>query len=104
MNFPISRSGFLRTMYYQLLLFPLAKFILVRAKYNATGTDKNPYMKKGVKLSKTAVRVGLLYLLALVASLTYGVYSGDTLLLAVLPAALFIAAVAAFLLLPASAF
>ena len=36
----------------------------VRAKYNATGTDKNPYLFKGQKPSKAAVLVGIVYLLA----------------------------------------
>ena len=34
----------------------------VRAAYNATGTDKNPYLLKGKKPSKTAVRIGIFYL------------------------------------------
>ena len=37
--------------------------------YNATGTDKNPYMIKGQKPSKGAVRVGLIYIVTMVATL-----------------------------------
>jgi len=48
----------------------LIRFMRVRAQYNATGTDKNPYMIKGKKPSKGAVRVGVVYLIALIALLT----------------------------------
>jgi fatty acid desaturase len=41
----------------------------IRAQYNATGTDRNPYLLKGRKPSKVAVRIGVLYLLALVVTL-----------------------------------
>ncbi|NBO92531.1 MAG: fatty acid desaturase [Planctomycetia bacterium] len=104
LSFPIDRAGFLRSMYRQLLLLPLARFILVRAKYNATGTDKNPYLKKGVKLSKTGVRVGLLYLVSLFASLTWGVVADNAWILSVIPCVLFVLATGVFLLLPETAF
>ena len=38
----------------------------IRAAYNAIPTDKNPYLKKGWKPNKTTVRVGILYMLALI--------------------------------------
>src|SRR4051794_38329127 len=67
--FPMAKRAFLLTLVKQLWLPNLARFILVRARYNATGTDKNPYMRKGHTQSKAPVRVGLLYLVALVGSL-----------------------------------
>src|SRR4051794_20261318 len=104
LKFPITRPQFLRLLFKQLWLPNLARFILVRAKYNSTGTDKNPYVKKGAKQPKIAVRIGLLYLLSLVASLTWGVYSENTLLLAILPTSLYAAVMVALALLPASKF
>jgi fatty acid desaturase len=104
LKFPITRPQFLRLLFKQLWLPNLARFILVRAKYNSTGTDKNPYVKKGAKQPKIAVRIGLLYLLSLVASLTWGVYSENTPLLAILPTSLYVAVMVAMSLLPASKF
>jgi len=104
LKFPITRPQFLRLLLKQLWLPNLARFILVRAKYNSTGTDKNPYVKKGAKQPKIAVRIGLLYLLSLVASLTWFTYANDTLLLAIVPTSLYAAVMVAFALLPASKF
>src|SRR5262249_20117190 len=83
--FPLSPRQFLRLLLRQLWLPNLARFILVRAKYNSTGTDKNPYLRKGSKPSKLAVRIALLYLLVQVGGLTALVLHGDGLLLALLP-------------------
>src|SRR5262245_35727830 len=49
LDFPLAKGVFVRTLLKQLWLPNLARFILVRAKYNATGADKNPYLRKGVK-------------------------------------------------------
>ncbi len=102
--FPLTRPQFLRSLLKQLWLPNLARFILVRARYNATGTDKNPYMRKGVPQSKLAVRIGLVYLLSLVGSLVGLVWYGDSLLLAVVPAVLWVAVMAFYSRLPASKF
>jgi fatty acid desaturase len=104
LSFPITRPEFLRSLLKQLFLPNLARFILVRARYNATGTDKNPYMRKGVKQSKVAVRVGLLYLLSLVGALTALVYPGDPVLLGVIPAGLWAAVMVFYSLLPPTKF
>ncbi|MFQ3593812.1 MAG: fatty acid desaturase [Gemmataceae bacterium] len=103
-QFPITRQEFLAALWRQLLLVPLVRFILVRAKYNATGTDKNPYMKKGVKLSKTAVRIGIAYMFALLGVLGWGVYTGEMLWLGVIPGMLYVLALLTYLLIPASSF
>jgi fatty acid desaturase len=103
-GFPLTKRQFIRKLLAQLWLPNLVRFIRVRAQYNATGTDKNPYMRKGVKQSKIAVRVGLLYLLSLVGSLTALVYLGQTLWLAVVPAVLYAAVLAFYSLLPADKF
>src|SRR5262249_10905638 len=88
--FPLTPRQFLRLLLKQLWLPNLARFILVRAKYNSTGTDKNPYMRKGWKPSKLAVRVAILYLFAQVGALAWLVYREDPWLLGLIPAALWL--------------
>jgi fatty acid desaturase len=100
--FPLARGQFYRALLRQLWLPNLVRFIRVRAAYNATGTDKNPYLRKGYRPSKLAVRVGIVYLLSQVALLTALVYHGDPLLLAVLPAILWATAFVFYFFLPAS--
>jgi fatty acid desaturase len=88
LNFPIERQSFLRTLLKQLWFPRLIRFMRVRAAYNATGTDKNPYLLKGKKPSKVAVRIGLLYIVSLIGTLFGLFYVRDPLLLAVIPAAM----------------
>ncbi len=102
--FPLSKKAFLLTLLKQLWLPNLVRFILVRAKYNATGVDRNPYVIKGVKPSKIALRVGLLYLVLQVSLLTGLVFLGDPVWLAILPPLLFLPAALAFAWLPESTF
>jgi fatty acid desaturase len=100
--FPISRTAFKRFLLTQLWLPNLVRFIRIRAAYNATGTDKNPYLRKGYKPSKLAVRVGIAYLLLQVALLTWLVHAGDALRVAVVPACVYAAAFIFYCFLPAS--
>lgn len=102
LQFPVSKREFVQTLLRQLWLPNLVRFILVRAKYNATGADRNPYLRKGVKQGKGAVRVGLVYLLSLVGALVALSYWGDPVLLAVVPAGMWVVAMAAFVALPRS--
>jgi fatty acid desaturase len=102
--FPLGKREFLLKLSKQLWLPNLVRFIRVRAAYNATGTDKNPYMRKGWKPSKLAVRVGVLYLLAQVGVLTALVRYDSAALLAAVPAAMWAAVMGFFLWLPASKF
>ena len=62
--FPMAKKALVWALLKQLWPVNLIKFIGVRAAYNATGTEKNPYIKKGHKLSKVGLRIGLIYLLA----------------------------------------
>jgi fatty acid desaturase len=100
--FPLSKGAFLRTLLKQLYLPNLVRFARVRATYNATGTDKNPYLRKGWKPSKLAVRVGMVYLLVLAGLLTALVRYGDPVWLALVPAGLYLAIILFYYLLPAS--
>jgi len=104
LDFPVSKRFFLWTLLKQLWLPNLVRFIRIRAAYNATGTDKNPYARKNSKASKIGVRVGAVYLLLQVAALTGLTWYGDPLWLAVVPALLWAVGVVVFLRLPASCF
>ncbi len=70
LGFPLARRAVLRAFVVQLSPLRLVRFIRIRAKYNSTGTDKNPYTIKGQPLAKAAVRIGTLYLLAVTAVVT----------------------------------
>jgi fatty acid desaturase len=102
--FPLGKREFLRTLVKQLWLPNLVRFIRIRAAYNATGTDKNPYMRKGWKPSKLAVRVGILFLLTQVGLLTGLVLYGDPFWLLVVPVCCLAAVMLFYVLLPASKF
>jgi fatty acid desaturase len=101
LNFPVPRRDVILAFLKQLWPFRLIRFMRVRAQYNATGTDKNPYMFKDRKPSKGAVRVGIIYLLAMVASLVALFYTtDDVMLIGLVPFALWVAVSIAFLRLP----
>jgi fatty acid desaturase len=100
--FPLGKKAFLLTLLKQLWLPNLFRFIRIRAAYNSTGTDKNPYMRKGWKPSKLAVRVALVYLFVQIGLLAACVYYKDRLLLAVLPWTLLAALTLFYWLLPDS--
>jgi fatty acid desaturase len=88
LTFPILRQALVRTLLKQLWVPRLIRFMRVRAAYNATGTDKNPYLFNGKKPSKTAVRIGIVYILAMIGTLVGLFYGRDPLLLAIVPAAM----------------
>lgn len=71
--FPLSKRQALLALLRQLWLPRLIRFMRVRAQFNATGTDKSPYLIPNQKPSKGAVRVGIIYLGLLVAMLV-GLY------------------------------
>lgn len=100
LKFPVGKKQFLLTLVKQLWIPNLVRFMRVRAKYNATGTDKNPYVKKGQKPSKAAVLVGVAYIGTLFFSLIGLVLLGNSLLLAVVPAAMWVAVCAVFWRMP----
>jgi hypothetical protein len=72
----------------------------IRASYNAIPTDKNPYMARGYKPTRLLVRVGMLYMLGLVALLAALVLGEAELLLAVLPVLAWAAVLAFYALVP----
>lgn len=102
LDFPVDRQTFLKTLLKQLWLPNLFRFMRIRAAYNAIPTDKNPYLKKGWKPNKTAVRVGIVYMLSLTGVLAWGVYDENPLLLATIPAALYVAFMIFYVVIPDS--
>jgi fatty acid desaturase len=100
--FPLTKRQFLRALLKQLWLPNLVRFIRIRAAYNATGTDKNPYLRKGQKPSKVAVRAGIAYLLVQVALLTVLVWLRQPLWLATAPVACWAAVTVFYVFLPDS--
>ncbi|VTS05627.1 fatty acid desaturase family protein [Tuwongella immobilis] len=104
LGFPVSKREFVRTILKQMWVPNLIRFMRIRAQYNATGTDQNPYLRKGVKPSKVAVRIGVLYILIMVISLTVLTIVGNPLLLAVIPGVLWLGMIAIFSRLPADKF
>jgi fatty acid desaturase len=102
LHFPVSRGDFLRTLLKQLWLPNLFRYMRIRAKYNSMPSDKNPYLKKGWTPTNTTVRIGILYMLALIGVLAFLVYREDAVLLAVIPAAMWATAIIFFALLPDS--
>jgi fatty acid desaturase len=101
LGFPLARRAVIRALVRQLSPVRLIRFVRIRARYNATGTDKNPYTIRGRKPSKGAVRVGVVYLLATVAALTVLFYLTDEWwLLPAVSAGMWLAVTAVLLRLP----
>ncbi|HVK17461.1 MAG TPA: fatty acid desaturase [Fimbriiglobus sp.] len=104
LDFPVSPRVFLRTLARQMWVPKLVRFMRVRARYNATGADHSPYLIKGHTPSRTAVRIGLLYILSLIVSLTALYYVGDPVLLVAVPVALWAVVSVVYWRLPADKF
>ena len=101
LGFPLVRRDVIRAFVRQLSPFRLIRFVRIRAQYNATGTDRNPYMLKGQKLATGAVRVGLIYLLAMTATLAALFYlAADWWLMPAVAGGMWLAVTAVFLKLP----
>lgn len=104
LNFPIAAGEFVKTLFKQLWIPNLVRYMRIRAKYNAIPTDKNPYLKKGWIPPKTTIRVGIGYMLVLIAVLTTLVRLDMPLLLGVIPALMWVAIMIFYLLLPENMF
>jgi len=104
LTFPIARKALMLTFLKQLWIPRLIRFMRVRAAYNATGTGKNPYLLKGQKPSKVAVRIGLLYIVSLTGTLVGLFYNRDPGVLAIVPAAMWALISIVYYRLPAEKF
>jgi fatty acid desaturase len=98
--FPLARADFLRALVRFLWPFSLIRFMRVRAQYNSTGTNHNPYLRRGEKPSRVAIRLGIAYMLLLVVSLTAAGWAGSPFWLAAAPLGLWAAFATVFALLP----
>lgn len=99
--FPVSPRQFIGTLVKQMWPLNLIRFMRIRAKYNATGTEHNPYFRKGQKLARTAVRIGVVYILLLVATLTTLFYTVELSVLIAVPVGMWVVASLIFWRLPA---
>jgi fatty acid desaturase len=104
LDFPLAKGVFLRTLLKQLWIPNLIRYMRIRAKYNAIPTDKNPYLKKGWQPCKTTIRVGILYMLVLIGTLTALVRLEEARLLALIPLGLYTAAMVFYAVIPENMF
>ncbi len=102
LDFPLSKAAFLGTLLKQLWIPNLIRFMRIRAAYNAVPTEKNPYLRKGWKPRKTAVRVGILYMVALITTLTTLVRLEQPLLLVIIPTVMYVGIMTFYALIPKS--
>jgi fatty acid desaturase len=100
LRFPIERARFLWTLLKQTWPLNLFRYMRIRAAYNAIPTDKNPYLKKGWRPNKTTVRVGIAYMLVLIAALTTFVLLESSFWLAVIPTGLYLAVMIFYAVIP----
>jgi fatty acid desaturase len=98
--FPLRKPQFLRALARRLWPPRLVRFMRIRARYNAVPSAHSPYLRKNWKSSRLAVRVGVGYLVGLVGLLATLVRQGDSIALAVRPAAFWLSIVLFYLLLP----
>ncbi len=101
---PAPRGAFLNMLLKQIWLPNIFRFIVVRARFNAVGTDKNPYFREGTVISKTPARIGMLYLLSMIATLALAINQQWLFLLWAGPLTLSVALVARIMLLKPNQF
>jgi fatty acid desaturase len=105
LNFPLEKPAVVRALVKQMWPPRLIRFMRVRARYNATGTENTPYLIKGLKPSKAAVRVGVAYLLSVAVALTALFYLAESWLpLALVPFGLWLVTCLVFWRLPSDKF
>jgi fatty acid desaturase len=100
LSFPILRQEFVNVLLQQLWVPNLVRYSLARAEYDSLGTEKNPYVRADWEPSRVPARITLSYMICLAAVLGALVLLGNALLLAVVPAAMWLVVIAAFVLLP----
>jgi fatty acid desaturase len=92
-HFPITRAEFWRELADELWPWNLIRYLRAQARSNSMTGVRSPYERTNIDHSKTklALRVGLIYLVALFATLSGIVFVGDALMLAVVPTAMYVA-------------
>lgn len=85
LDFPVTRRELWRAILRQAWIPSLIKYTLGRAEYDSLGTDKNPYVRKGWKLSNRPAQVMIAYLAFTVTLLAVLISYGKPLLLMIVP-------------------
>ncbi|MEA3210681.1 MAG: hypothetical protein QOE70_3738 [Chthoniobacter sp.] len=101
LDFPVSPAGFAWMLLRQLTLYPLVKYILVRARYNSLGGVANhPYAEKERSFSVWPIRFAIGYLVVLFGGMIWATRFAASTWLAVLPAAGFLGIAGVLLAVP----
>lgn len=66
LGFPASPKKFYVFLVKQLWLPNVIKFMLIRAVYNSTGTDANPYVKKSTSKNKIGIGISIAYVFSMI--------------------------------------
>lgn len=101
LDFPASKLRFFRMLARQFLVYPLIKYTLARAKYNAVGGTQNPYAFADRPFSKWPARIGLGYFVLFFPTMIAASFLDARTVLTVAPLVGFPLATALFLLIPA---
>jgi fatty acid desaturase len=101
-HFPMTRGEFWRELAKQIWPLNLIRYLRAQAKSNAMAGTRSPYERNNIDRSKmkVALRVGVFYLLGLAVTLIGLVVLGNPVLLAVIPAAAYVAAMTFFAVIP----
>lgn len=74
--------------------------MIIRAAYNSTGTDANPYVKKSTSKNKTAIRIGIAYVFSMIPVLAAITYLGNPLFVVLSSLTIFLVFSTILMLLP----
>ena len=77
LGFPASPKKFYNFLLQQLWIPNLFKFMIIRAAYNSTGTDANPYVKKSTSKNKVAIRIAIAYVFSMIPVLAVITWLGN---------------------------
>jgi fatty acid desaturase len=105
-HFPMSPRRFVwECVVKQILWFPgLIRYTRMRARYASTGGGAGPYESSGGRKSRLLIVIGLAYLVALAATLTFLTWLGNPWLLALVPAGMLAAVLGFYAVVPADSF
>lgn len=86
LEFPVSKAAFLRTLLRQLSLYPLVKYMVVRARYASIGRiDNDPYAEHAREFSPWPTRLAIAYLCTIAPGMVWASRGGGLVWLATLP-------------------
>ena len=100
LNFPASKLRFLRMLAQQFLVWPLIKYTLARAKYNAVGGTNNPYAYTDRQFSKWPSRIGITFFVTFFPTMITASFLDARQVLTFAPLVAFAIATTMFLMIP----